>query len=436
MTTTMFSLFLISICICIYLLKEAMTTGLNLATWLAQFTPQTEAPLGICILTMTVHRRKVLIQVLALLAFIIQLAYAIEKFLSRPSMTNGASTSIYSLGSPIMIAMCRNVQFNYSNDLGYVHGSHYFRGKTVNSSFLSWTGMTGNFTANETFLSLFEPFTDKLDVVKNNITGTDAIMLPHGVCKVFEEEPGKMIKKGHSKKGVHLTVNDLDNDYQIYVYDSKASTKFQVSIPFTNGDNILTKASPTGSVSYYKITLEVVRHELDDRTCVQYPGSAGHQSFGECVEKENQRKAMPVLGCMPAWMSGKDQCNRKIPQTAATTNFSLRLASLVSGSKNGLHYESEACRLPCSHILVKAKHLNTKFGNKGKSHHILLIFEDNVKIKRVVLAYGFTSFLVEVGSSLGLWLGLSVVALFDLLVLDLKKIRKCYQQAMILMTYK
>ena len=117
-------------------------------------------------------------------------------------------------------------------------------------------------------------------------------------------------------------------------------------------------------------------------------------------------------------------------------NFSLRLASLVFGSRNGLHYESEACRLPCTHILVKVKRLNTKFVNEYKSHHISLTFENNVKIERVVLAYGFTSFLVEVGSSLGLWLGLSVVAIFDLLVLDLKKIRECYQWATNLMAHK
>mgnify|MGYP001462274617 CR=1 FL=1 len=64
-----------------------------------------------------------------------------------------------------------------------------------------------------------------------------------------------------------------------------------------------------------------------------------------------------------------------------------------------------------------------------KSHIIHLFFEDHVNIERVVLAYDFASFLVEVGSSLGLWLGLSVVALFDLIVLDLNKIKKCYQQA-------
>ena len=301
---------------------------------------------GFCTSTMTVQRLKVLIQIVALLAFLIQLAYAIEKFLSRPSMTNGATTSIDSLGMPISVAMCRNVQFNFSNDMGYGFPGSYFQGRTANHSILSWSGMTGNLTANETFKSLFEPLTENFSTY-NNITGTDTIILPHGICKVFQEEPSNMIRKGtfHWKNAVSLNVNDLDNDYHIYVYDSKASTKFQVPIPFTIGDNILTKTNRFGSVSYFKITLKIVRNELEDGTCAQYPDPAGHQSFGECVEKENQRKAMPVLGCMPIWMYGKFQCNQKVPQPSASTNFSSWLALLTTGSKNGFHYESPACRL-------------------------------------------------------------------------------------------
>ena len=39
-----------------------------------------------------------------------------------------------------------------------------------------------------------------------------------------------------------------------------------------------------------------------------------------------------------------------------------------------------------------------------------------VKVERIVLAYGFTDLLVEIGSCLGLWLGLSVVGIFDLVL--------------------
>ena len=213
--------------------------------------------------------------------------------------------------------------------------------------------MTGNLTANETLMSLFEPSTEKLGTF-NNITGTDTVMLPHGICKVFQEEPRNMITRGtfNWKNAVHLNVSDLNNDYHIYVYDSKVSTKFQVPTPFTIGDNIFTKKNQFGSVSYFKITLNVFMNELNDGSCGDYPDSAGHQSFGECVEQENLKKAMSVLGCMPAWMYGNYHCNSKIPKTTAVKNFSFWLASLNTGSKNGFHYESPTCQLPCNHIQV------------------------------------------------------------------------------------
>ena len=52
----------------------------------------------------------------------------------------------------------------------------------------------------------------------------------------------------------------------------------------------------------------------------------------------------------------------------------------------------------------------TKFLNK-----INLFFEDTVHVERIIPAYGITSLLVELGSCLGLWLGLLVVGIFDVI---------------------
>ena len=38
-------------------------------------------------------------------------------------------------------------------------------------------------------------------------------------------------------------------------------------------------------------------------------------------------------------------------------------------------------------------------------------------MEKVVLAYDFDSLIVEIGSSLGLWLGLSIAGMFDILIL-------------------
>ena len=52
---------------------------------------------------------------------------------------------------------------------------------------------------------------------------------------------------------------------------------------------------------------------------------------------------------------------------------------------------------------------------------ITIYFEETVKVKTIGPAYGLGSLIVEIGSSLGLWLGISVVGLFDVLVLTLSR---------------
>ena len=46
-----------------------------------------------------------------------------------------------------------------------------------------------------------------------------------------------------------------------------------------------------------------------------------------------------------------------------------------------------------------------------------------------VLAYDFSQLLVEIGSSLGLWLGLSVVGMLDVVVLIVLRIKKLFNIA-------
>ena len=61
---------------------------------------------------------------------------------------------------------------------------------------------------------------------------------------------------------------------------------------------------------------------------------------------------------------------------------------------------------------VSAKYL--KSGSLEENATLLeLYFGSRVEKKTIDYAYGATDFIVEVGSSLGLWLGLSVIGLFD-----------------------
>ena len=45
-------------------------------------------------------------------------------------------------------------------------------------------------------------------------------------------------------------------------------------------------------------------------------------------------------------------------------------------------------------------------------------------MERIVLAYDMGSLLVEIGSSLGLWLGISIIGIFDVLAAAVFKIKE------------
>ena len=55
-------------------------------------------------------------------------------------------------------------------------------------------------------------------------------------------------------------------------------------------------------------------------------------------------------------------------------------------------------------------------GSLGLAHSILYLNIDRLSVKQVLIesAYGLDDLVVEVGSSLGLWLGLSALGLFDI----------------------
>ena len=79
----------------------------------------------------------------------------------------------------------------------------------------------------------------------------------------------------------------------------------------------------------------------------------------------------------------------------------------------GIHHSSSSCPIPCKTISAHATHHNsfetTMFGNG-----LAIQFTGNVRVETILPAYDFGDLLVDFGSSLGLWLGLSFIGLFDI----------------------
>ena len=90
-------------------------------------------------------------------------------------------------------------------------------------------------------------------------------------------------------------------------------------------------------------------------------------------------------------------------------------------AKAGILADYDSCPPPCTTFSAQGKFM---FATTGESpSKVKLAFLEDVPVETIVFAYGFDALLVEIGSSLGLWLGLSVFGLFDIVVPMLNKAR-------------
>ena len=92
----------------------------------------------------------------------------------------------------------------------------------------------------------------------------------------------------------------------------------------------------------------------------------------------------------------------------------------VGAYKDNLLEESNACLKPCTEIIVHSLLKSEEWPNMAQ---IGLKLKRRVKVTRYLMAYRIFDLVVEIGSSLGLWIGLSALGVFDL-VLDVSKVFK------------
>ena len=111
---------------------------------------------------------------------------------------------------------------------------------------------------------------------------------------------------------------------------------------------------------------------------------------------------------------------QRLPEHEGLLNWIL---VMVLNSMGGKQYASEKCRPPCTIVSVKSTYLQKAESKERTSNVFVLYLSNDVSVRRIVLAYGLDDLLVEMGSCLGLWLGLSVVGIFDIVVLVLFRMK-------------
>ena len=133
------------------------------------------------------------------------------------------------------------------------------------------------------------------------------------------------------------------------------------------------------------------------------------------------------MNCIPPWLSATNQCYSNF--TSNTTrdyidgNFSKQFFDPQDNFKPSV--AEERCKVPCKIMTNTVRYIGDKESLDLKTKFTIR-FEKVVRIEKKVLAYTFFDFVIDGGSSLGLWLGLSALGIVDLLIATFKQIRnKC-----------
>ena len=77
-------------------------------------------------------------------------------------------------------------------------------------------------------------------------------------------------------------------------------------------------------------------------------------------------------------------------------------------------YNSTKCPKPCSRLLVKSELTYQRQTKDNLDGRMFLYFERDLKVTRHIVEYTWFNLIVDVGSSLGLWIGLSILGIYDL----------------------
>ena len=153
-------------------------------------------------------------------------------------------------------------------------------------------------------------------------------------------------------------------------------------------------------------------------TCTEYP-STRHQSFSQCFKDDIIKKTEDIFGFGLPFFTETDESLKPMPRLEKHEPTIQWLQLMAHNSFGGKAYKPASCLPPCTILeaIPKQEHKHSY-----KVPYVYIFFNDKVKVQTTVLAYGIDSLLVEVGSSLGLWLGLSVCGIFDLLTSIFEKL--------------
>ena len=340
---------------------------------------------------------KSLFTLLVIGIFTYQINNAINKFLDPSHVYIKTHMDLVTTEMP-RVYICQVNQFNYTiaNSLGYAYNTEYVIGQVMNSNKISWNGNKST-----------------VKDLNDQIYQLDKQILPevnHETRLIFIQPVGYCLEVIDLKATISIFST---SDTKVTVINPYIANDIRIEIGDPEADMIEIAPTYYGTYEGLKILLNLEIYDdsiHNGKACTDYKDM--ESTYGSCLHSEITKSFMDTLGCLPQsiFHNSSENCVKPIEDISSMKKEKFeKLAKKIYGIEP---IKSKKCRNPCRRMKVSAKKMYHK-KNYREYGEIHLMFDDEVTVYTLVDINGVFDLITDLGSALGLWLGLSALNLFD-----------------------
>ncbi len=332
--------------------------------------------------------------------------FSLRKYVERPVSQAIFTVELDQVKKPL-IYVCEDGQFNetISKQYGYAYPGKFWTGEVQCMQNASWSGNHGD----KSFLELRRMF------YQHDYTNFYAFVLNH-TSEDWEEAKHKI--EFVNPSGFCMNLSEVITGSEL-ISTVKKSTLFLVDPYYANSIKMLGRENyllafgrqVNGLFEGASYDVKIELHDLsvmDGTTCVDYEKLG--TSYGKCLEFGWKDFMKKWFGCLLPWISDELHpiCQFVEKKTESVYKAFLKLEKFFLDIQIKAY---NPCLPPCHKMSFKLKKVED--WTNGNISMLRFDISEKVTVYTDYYAYDEFSFIVDLGSALGLWLGLSAVSIVE-----------------------